>query len=176
MSNAFMDIKQFLPNEACLKCPGCCRFRQADSVWLPCLMDEEIQRLLEKNIPPAAISIDKKIQPVPNPAGEGFICAFFGAQNNKCKIYDWRPFECKLYPFLINLRGKAVILTVDLNCPYVKANLQGKEFKEYTDYLVSFLNSPAQIRLLKDNPQLLNTYEDISDTIELKIFDEPRPS
>lgn len=169
-------MKQFLPKEVCLRCQGCFRFKEQNSVWLPCLMDEEIQELLDRKIPPALISMERKIQPYPNPAGEGFICAFFDIRDNKCKIYDWRPFECQLYPFLVNLRDRKIILTVDLNCPYVKENLQSKEFKEYADYLISFLNSPAQIKLLKDNPQLLKAYEDISEVIELKIFDEPRPS
>ncbi len=165
-------IKQLIPQEVCLKCQGCCRFREAGSVWLPCVTEEEIQTLLDENIPPAAISIDRKIQPVPHPGGEGFICAFFDLAKNKCKIYHLRPLECQLYPFLINLRGKKIILTVDLNCPYVEANLKSKEFKEYSEYLVNFLNSPAQLELLKDNPQLLKTYEDISEVIELKISDE----
>lgn len=165
-------IKQFIPQEVCLNCFGCCRFKEANSVWLPCLMDEEIQVLLDRKIPPAAISIDRKIQPSINPKGEGYICAFFDIEENKCKIYDFRPFECQLYPFLINLRGGKVILTVDLNCPYIKENLKSKEFKEYVDYLIGFLNSPAQIRLLKDDPQLIKTYEEISEAIELKIFDE----
>lgn len=165
-------IKQFIPQEVCLKCQGCCRFKDADSVWLPCLMEEEIQNLLDKNIPPAAISMERKIQPLPNPDSQGYLCAFFDIAENKCKIYAFRPFECQLYPFLINLRGKKAILTVDLNCPYIKENLKSKEFKEYTDYLAAFLNSPAQVKLLKDNPQLLKTYEDISEIIELEISDE----
>ena len=105
-------IKQFVPQEYCLKCQGCCRFREQDSVWLPCLMDEEIQGLLEQNIPPAAISMARKIQPEAHPKGDGFICAFFDLDINKCKVYNLRPFECQLYPFLINLRGKKIILTV----------------------------------------------------------------
>jgi len=169
-------IKQFVAQEYCLKCQGCCRFREQNSVWLPCLMDEEIQELLEHNLPPAAISMDRKIQPETNSKGDGFVCAFLDLDANRCKIYDLRPFECQLYPFLINLRDKKVILTVDLNCPYVKDNLQSDAFKEYTDYLVSFLNSPEQIRMLKDNPQLLKAYEDILEVIELSVFDEPRPS
>jgi len=167
-------IKQFIPQQVCLKCQGCCRFKEANSVWLPCLMDEEIQVLLDKKIPPAIISLERKIQPIPHPVGGGFICAFFDLKENRCKIYDFRPFECQLYPILINLRGKKVILTLDLNCPYVKENLKSKEFKEYADYLITFLNSPAQIKLLKDNPQLLKTYEDISEIVELKISDEPQ--
>lgn len=162
-------IKQFVPQEVCLKCQGCCRFKEPDSVWLPCLLDGEIQGFLDKKIPPAIISVDRKIQPLPNLTGESFICAFFDAQNNKCKIYDFRPFECQVYPFLINLRGKKVILTVDLNCPYIKENLNSKVFKEYADYLTSFLNSPKQIKILKDNPQLLRAYEEVAEIIELNI-------
>ena len=169
-------IKQLLPQEYCLKCQGCCRFKEQNSVWLPCLTDEEIQALLDRNIPPAAISLDRKIQPDVNPKGDGFVCAFFDLDNNKCKIYDWRPFECQLYPFLINLRGGKVILTVDFNCPYVKDNMQGEGFKKYTEYLISCLNSPKQTRLLKDNPQLLKAYEDILEAIELSVLDEPRSS
>ena len=168
-------IKQFVPQEFCLRCQGCCRFKEQNSAWLPCLMDEEIQELLARKIPPAAISLDKKIQPSAHPKGEGYVCAFFNIDDNKCKIYDCRPFECQLYPFLINMRGRKVILTVDLNCPYAKENLKSRQFKEYADYLISFLNSPRQIRLLKDNPQLLNAYEDISEVIELNVFDDLGP-
>ena len=166
-------IKQFVPQEVCLKCQGCCRFRENNSAWLPCLLDEEILDLVDrKDIPAVAISIDKKIQPVPNPLAEGFLCSLLDENANKCRIYSLRPFECQLYPFLINLRDGKVILTVDLNCPYVKENLSGKEFKEYTEYLVSYLNSPKQIRMLQDNPQVIQAYEEVLEIIELNITDE----
>lgn len=167
-------MRQLVPQETCLKCQGCCRFKDYNSVWLPCLLDEEIQGLLDRKIPPVSISIDKKIKPIPHPQGEGFICAFFDISQNKCKIYDFRPFECQLYPFLVNLRGKKAVLTVDLNCPYIKENLNSTEFKAYVDYLVAFLNSPAQIKLLKDNPQILQAYEEVAEVVELKLPDEPR--
>jgi Fe-S-cluster containining protein len=163
-------MKQLIPQEFCLKCKGCCRFSKENSPWAPCLLDEEIQGLLDrKNIPPACIGLDRRIHPVPNPEGEGYLCAFFDINENRCKIYEFRPFECQLYPFLINLRNKKVILTVDLNCPYVKDNLKSREFKEYTDYLVTFLNTPKQIKILKDNPQLMRAYEEVLEIIELNI-------
>lgn len=162
-------IKQFVPQEVCLKCPGCCRFAQENSVWAPCFLEEEIQDLLERRIPPASISLEKRIHPVAHPQKEGFVCPFLSIADNKCKIYSLRPFECRLYPFLITLRGKKIILTVDLNCPFAKENLQTKEFKEYTEYLSAFLNSPAQVRLLKDNPQVLQAYEEVLDVLELKV-------
>lgn len=144
-------------------------------MWLPCLLDEEIQDLLErKNLPCVSISADKKIQPIPDKNGEGFICAFLNAEDNKCKIYAFRPLECQLYPFLINLRGKKVFLTVDLNCPYIKEHLNDKAFKEYAEYLADFLNSCGQIKILKDNPQIIQAYEEVSDIIELKLLDETK--
>ncbi|MBN1913583.1 MAG: YkgJ family cysteine cluster protein [Candidatus Omnitrophica bacterium] len=155
-----------------MKCQGCCRFRESDSVWLPCLLEEEIQDLLDKNIPAVSISIERKIQPVANPKGDGFICAFFDIAANECKIYESRPFECQLYPFLLNLRDKSVILTVDLNCPYLTDKLNTPEFKKYTQELVAYLNAPKQISLLKNNPHILQAYEDLGKTIELKLSDE----
>lgn len=137
-------------------------------MWLPCLLDEEIQGLLDKNVPPASISIGKKIQPIPDLRQESFICPFLNIADNKCKIYDFRPFECQLYPFLLALRNGKVFLTIDLNCPYIKANLKSQELKDYIGYLTSFLNSSAQKQLLKDNPHIIQSYQDILDVIELK--------
>ena len=162
-------IKQFVPQEFCLKCRGCCRFLEANSIWSPCLLDEEIQDLLDKKIPPASISSSRRIQPVPNPKDEGFICPFLNIENNKCKIYEFRPFECQLYPFLISIRDNKVLLTLDLNCPYVEENLKSRECKDYTQHLTTFLNSAKQKRILKDNPQIIQAYKQALDVIELKI-------
>lgn len=165
-------IKQIVPQEFCLKCQGCCRFREMDSAWSPCLLDDEIQDLLDKKIPAAYISSNKKLLPVANSRGEGFICPFLEVKGNKCKIYGLRPFECQLYPFLINLRGGKIILTLDLNCLYVKENLKNEEFKKYTDDLIAFLNSPAQLKMLEENPQIIQAYEEVLDIIELEPTDE----
>jgi uncharacterized protein len=161
-------IKQFVPQEVCLKCQGCCRFKELNSVWSPCLLDEETQELLDKpGIPAASISIDLRIQPIANPHGQDFICPFLGVTDNKCKIYNIRPFECQLYPFLINLRKGKVLLTVDLNCPYVYEKINSQEAKDYIVYLVGYLNSPKQIRMLKDNPQIIQAYEEVREVAEL---------
>lgn len=168
-SNKLFRLKQLVPQEFCLKCQGCCRFKEAESVWLPCLLDEEIQNLLDrKEIPSVSISAERRIQPLPNPKAEGFICPFLDAAQNQCKIYDFRPFECQLYPFLISMHGQKILLTVDLNCPYVKDNLNTKEFKEYTGYLANFLNSPKQRAILKDNPQIIQAYAEVLELIELE--------
>lgn len=163
-------IKQFVPQEFCLKCRGCCRFKEANSVWSPCLLDKEMQTLLDKKgIPTASISIDRRIQPIANPQGADFICPFLETLNNKCKIYSIRPFECQLYPFLINLRKDKVLLTVDLNCPYVYEKINSQEAKDYIIYLTHYLNSASLRSLLKDNPQIIQAYEEVREVAELSL-------
>ena len=125
-------------------------------------MDEELQELLDKpGIPAASISIDRRIQPIANPQGADFICPFLETRDNKCKIYSTRPFECQLYPFLINLRKDKVLLTVDLNCPYVYEKINSQEAKEYIVYLTGYLNSTPLLSMLKDNPQIIQAYEEV---------------
>jgi Fe-S-cluster containining protein len=165
-------IKQLIPSAYCLSCRLCCRFKEENSVWLPCLLDEEIQWLLDRQgIPTVAISLEKKIQPLSDGKG-GFICPLLTPGDNKCSIYSQRPFECQLYPFLLNLRGKRFSLTVDLNCPYVAGHIESAEFKAYSGYLVNFLNSPQQLNMLKDNPHLLQVYEEVQELIELALPDD----
>jgi len=162
-------IKQIVPQEVCLKCQGCCRFSEQDSVWLPHLLGEEMQELLKKNFPPSLISQDKNIRSLPNPTQNNFICSFLQPKDNKCKIYAFRPFECRLYPFLINRKGDKVFLALDSRCPFVKENLESQEFKEYIRYLTAFFNSPHAIAILKNNPKIIQIYEDVLNLAELNL-------
>jgi len=160
-------IKQVTTRNYCLNCNDCCRFSEQDSVWLPCLLNEEMQELLKKNFPPSLISQEKKIRSLPNPKQNNFICSFFQPKDNKCAIYAFRPFECQLYPFLINRKDDKVFLALDSRCPFVKENLESQEFKEYIRYLTGFLNSPVRIKALKSNPQIIQIYEGVLNLAEL---------
>ncbi|MDD5059742.1 MAG: YkgJ family cysteine cluster protein [Candidatus Omnitrophica bacterium] len=163
-------IKQFVPSEFCIKCKGCCRFKEAGSVWSPCLLDEEIQKILDKKgIPVASISIDRHIQPVACSGCSDLVCPYLAVSENKCQIYEMRPFECQLYPFLLNLRKGKVLLTVDLNCPYVCEKINNQEAKEYIIYLTGFLNSPKMLKLFEDNPQIIQAYEEVREVAEINL-------
>ncbi|MFA4842742.1 MAG: YkgJ family cysteine cluster protein, partial [Candidatus Omnitrophota bacterium] len=101
-------IKQIIPQEVCLKCQGCCRFSEKDSVWSPSLLDEEAESLGQK-----------KILLIASAAGNVFFCSFFEPEKNACKIYSRRPFECQLYPFLLKRKDKKTFLAVDPKCPFI---------------------------------------------------------
>jgi len=163
-----MDLlRQFVPQEACLKCKGCCRFKRRDSVWLPTLLEEEAADFGKLGLPPALIAIDKKIRVASFPKEKTFICSLFNPEENKCKIYQHRPFECRLYPFVLTRREDTACLALDPNCPFAASHRETKEFKEFTAYLKDFLQGPQQKAVLKNNPQIIQDYPEAQELCRL---------
>lgn len=145
-----------IPQEFCLKCRGCCRFSRQDSVWQPHLLEEEKSEVA-------------KIQIVPAPGGNDFICGNLSSGDNKCKIYANRPFECRFYPFLFDRKKKKVFLALDPNCAFVRENNKNLEFEEYTRSLIELVQNKGYLDILKNNPFLAQEYEGVKDLIELKV-------
>jgi Fe-S-cluster containining protein len=154
------ELKQLTAKEYCLNCQGCCRFATQESVWQPHLLEEEI----------AAIApFSKKLEVVKDPEGGAYLCQFLNQKDNKCKIYTIRPFECRLYPFLLNRRGKKVYVSVDLKCPYIREGAALDAYKNYVSCLSEFFAQPAVIETIKKNPQIIQSYEEVLDIAELKL-------
>lgn len=146
-----------------MKCDGCCRFVEANSAWFPHFLKEEEKK----------ISKDRFL-PISNKKENNFICSFLNVKGNKCKIYGIRPFECRLYPFLLNrsVESGKTFLAIDTNCAFAKENLKKPEFKKYTEYIAALLNSFGFSKLMKNNPQIIQSYPDVLNLAEL--YHEPR--
>ncbi len=162
-------IRQLIPEEFCLKCLGCCRFSEANTAWSPNLSDEDIRELLKNRIPPVLILDNKKICLLYNGQQDNFVCSLFDLKDNKCKVYTYRPFECQLYPFLLNRSKGKAFLALDLRCPFAKEKQKSPIFQEYARQLTVFLNSPELLKVLRNNPQLIQNYEQSIDLAELNI-------
>lgn len=141
---------QLLDSEYCLSCRGCCVFQTKTSEYRPkvCSLDvilefKDISANIDyqKNIilKQSAVSLDK------------FICSFLAESNWKCDIYDRRPFECSLYPFMIlKVNGKCS-LYAHLACPYILDNQDSLEFRKYVIGLKERLS-------LKENQEFITEY------------------
>lgn len=162
-------IKQFIPEDFCLKCRGCCRFREPDSIWSPNLLDEDTEALLKNSIPPFFILGNKKIRLTHHQPQDTFLCPLLEISSNKCKAYAFRPFECQLYPFLINRRKKKVFLAIDLRCPFVKEKQQSQAFNAHLQYLTEFVNQPDTLAILRRNAHIIQEYEGVLDLVELPM-------
>ena len=77
---------------------------------------------------------------------------------HKCTIYKHRPFECSLYPFILEKDNGKLMLSVDTQCPFIKDKLEFVEFKKHVEYLYKTLSSQACRSLIADNPQLIDAY------------------
>lgn len=179
-------IKQFIPQEACLNCQGCCRFAQEDSAWVPALLNEEIEHFLNQGFSAAMITPQKRLKIVPFAKQVIYVCPLFNYEGNKCKIYAARPLECRLYPFLICAKedtGKTsaekvdrrvakqrkIYLAADFNCPFLKEKNNSREFKEYVCYLISLLQNPPYAELLRNNPHVFQSYAEVSEIQEISL-------
>lgn len=162
-------IRQFTSREDCLSCRGCCSFFDASSCWTPVFLEEEALELKKRGLLKKT-PLEFKVPLVSWPSGSNnFICSFFDAPSSQCRIYSYRPFECRLYPFLINRSQKKVFLSADLNCPVVKRSCNTKEFKDYADYLARLLNSTPYLKILTSNPQVVREYGNVIDIAQLNI-------
>lgn len=161
-------IKQIVPQGMCLECRGCCRFREAESSWTPSLLCEEAIAFQNKGIQPSFFSLEKKkILPIWNERNDAFLCPFVEEDTYHCQIYDYRPLECALYPFLLSSRKGRIFLSADIHCPYMEEQGQSQEVKEYAQHLQHFFSSNQGKKILHENQHLIQPYEDVLDIIEL---------
>ncbi len=163
-------IKQLVTEAFCLNCHGCCRFLTKNSVWGPVLLKEEAKALSADRLLNETITSAGKIPLVKNTGKESnFICLFFNEGLNQCRIHKRRPFECQLYPFLLNRKGSQVFLAADFNCPFLKDSFGTQAFREYVSFLTAYLNDPPCLEILNNNPQLAQAYEGVTNLSELNL-------
>lgn len=160
----FSDFPQFVPQKVCLSCRGCCRFREAQSVWRPKVAPEEIEASAYKNDLTPAPAQDGRIRTV-RQQGQN-CCTFLDLQTNQCGIYAGRPFECRLYPFLLMKKNGGAVVGVHLSCPYVQEFRYSAEFEKYTDVLKMYLSGEKTARFLRGNPALAGDYSAYGEEIE----------
>ncbi|MDD5617971.1 MAG: YkgJ family cysteine cluster protein [Candidatus Omnitrophica bacterium] len=165
-----MPLKQLVPEEFCLSCDVCCRFADLHTIWSPLFTDKEIKHLVEKDILPALLFTLPSDSASKNKTKQHktqrinllehkdyFICPCFNPGDSKCKIYDNRPFECVIYPFLLTRKNNKFYLAADKKCPYL-GNLKEDEIKSYAEYLKKELQKDKNKTFLKNNPELFTDY------------------
>jgi Fe-S-cluster containining protein len=151
-----LSLKQFVTSEVCLKCDGCCRYKETDSIWRPKLGADDHKNLAALITAGDVLDGRGYIKTIQS-CGENF-CRFLNGADNTCGIYTKRPFECSLYPFIISRDQDAVKVYVHLSCPYVQDHLSRADFDAYVAYLKEFFGR-ADIRdFLSRNKGMFHDY------------------
>ncbi len=149
------NLKQFVPSNVCLKCDGCCQFKSEDSPWRPKTGAQE----------GFEASVDEKGYVKAIAACGNHFCQFFNTDNHHCKVYDKRPLECALYPFILSRAGNDVNVFVHLACPYVQDTQSTDLLTDHVSYLKDLLHRADVKDFLKRNKRLLHDYLPFKDEL-----------
>ena len=163
----FSDLPQIVPQKICLSCQGCCRFKEASSLWRPKVTPKEVQNIPvgeDKKTLTNALLKDSHIATVHEQGQHR--CTFLNLGNSKCGIYACRPFECRFYPFLLTQKDSDIVISVHLNCPYVQESRYSAEFVNHLTVLKTYLAQDKIFRFLKNNPFMMGDYSGCMDEIE----------
>jgi Fe-S-cluster containining protein len=163
-----LSLKQFVPSEVCLKCDGCCRYKEADSVWRPKLGEGDRHHLAAMITAGDVLDNQGYIKTIQR-CGEHF-CRFLNGTDNTCGIYAKRPFECSLYPFIISQAQDIVKVYVHLSCPYVQDHLSRANYDAYVAYLKEFFRRADTRGFLVRNKAMFHDYSPFAPEL-LHLFD-----
>jgi len=154
-------LPQPVPSERCLRCDVCCRFPERTSPLRPYFSREEIDRAVAQGISPAAFpdSAGSRIDLIPHPAGDGFICPAFDVTTSRCMIYDVRPLDCRLYPFALMRppQGDGLLLGWDRLCPYLREEADAMLPIALAPEIARHLDAAA---IVDEHPALVGAFQD----------------
>lgn len=167
-------MKQFLSSDVCLSCEGCCRFDKEKSDWRPKVGASE-ERSMIANLAPAekigSRALVEKGGYLTDKLCHGmYMCTFFNPDDSTCGVYHHRPFECRLYPFVLTRVEQKPVVCVHLPCPYVQKKKGTLEYDQYVLYLKDYFKKTEVHSLLKENPHLFGDYLGYEADLEL-VFD-----
>jgi Fe-S-cluster containining protein len=156
-------VPQVVPSRACLTCDVCCRFPEADSFLRPYFTAEEIRRAVSLGIDSSYFpnSSGGQIALVPHPSGEGRICPAFDIETSRCRIYEHRPFDCRLYPYAVMWKADRdeVVLGWDTKCPFMAGAPEG-EVAGTADRMAAVIDQDETADLLSRHPRLIGPFQD----------------
>ena len=158
-------LPQFVPQDVCLSCDGCCRFKDSSSRWRPKLTREEEQHsLAQKIFAKTEIDPDGYLKT----AEERGVCRcqFFNLKDNTCPIYKYRPFECRLYPFILHKKDDKIVVSVHLNCPYIHETRNTPKFQAFAGELRQFFEEPSTKEFVKRNVLDIGSYDEYASELD----------
>lgn len=157
------SLPQPVTSEQCLSCEICCRFPEKDSPLAPYFTPEEIKDAIRGGIPSESFQEKSggRIELIPNPAGEGYICPAFKPSENSCRIYPDRPFDCVLYPFSLmrDEQNKNILIGYDRKCPVISDRIFGEGIYQTAQKVMDRLRAEEYLSKILTHPELVGEFQ-----------------
>lgn len=150
--------------DTCTKCKKCCRFDDKDLYFAPILTDEEMETIIGLGYSPNLFSKFKdynkifQLKLIKN--GKKYDCPFLDLQSHLCKIYPNRPFDCRIWPFIIMRDKKNKVVIGCFNKEYCDIVYSKKEFDIFSNKLLKWIEKEKIVELISKYPGLIWDYEE----------------
>ncbi len=164
-------MKQIVSHEQCQRCGECCRFRANRQDFAPIFTAEEVEaiRAVRPNLPEFIPFKDSKntyqivLQPAKHPDPVyPYVCPFLDEDQYACSIYDVRPFDCRVWPFIIlkiKETGEVQLAHFTGKACLALEEVSGEDFREYEQYMQQMVTSPDFLQFLREHPDLIWEHE-----------------
>lgn len=165
-------MRQIVHHEQCRRCRECCRFRANRQDFAPIFTAEELDaiRQVTDSMPAfvpfkdsgnifqiqlAKAKIEDPVYP--------YVCPFLDEDKYECTIYDVRPFDCRIWPFIILKLSdtgevKLAHFTADACLALEEASME--DFGEYEADMQQMVTSESFLRFLNEHPDLIWEHHD----------------
>ncbi|MBM4040768.1 MAG: DUF2156 domain-containing protein [Planctomycetes bacterium] len=131
----------------CLACDVCCRFASPTACFIPFFTAAEAA---DCGLPIADCQLAEGgspspgVRPVVGPDGVGWRCPCRRAESQECTVYERRPLDCRLYPFVLmfDAAGSQVWLGLDEVCPFARQHHADSVLLAAADGAAKLLDGP----------------------------------
>ncbi len=177
-------MKQIVHHEQCRRCRECCRFRANREDFAPIFTTEEVEtiRAVRGSMPeftpfkatPNILQIRLKQAEVADPVYP-LVCPFLDEENYQCLIYDVRPFDCRIWPFIvvrIRETGEIQLAHFTGDACLALQEVSDDDFADYEAYMQELVASEDMLMMLREYPGLIweNDNEGRYATIPSKVI------
>ncbi len=153
-----LEMLPSLPgSEICFDCRGCCIFSDAHSHWIPYFSSDEIEQAIVAGLSSDAFLGREGGRIIPTPLGDAVRCPALDPITPACTIYDLRPLDCQLYPFILmwDTTRENVFLALHEACPFVERDRLPPALIKRGVELTDLLQSPPMIETLSKNKKMI---------------------
>lgn len=159
--------------KTCQNCRRCCQFNEDEIYFAPIFTQDEMNLIKSQGYFIDAFKPHKHSHDVfqIKLLAPKNVCPYLNENNHLCKIYDFRPPDCKIWPLVVmkdRAAQKTLLAYLNSLCP-ITNHMNNAAHKQYIKKLEAWFDDSNFIETYRKYPDLIWDYE--PDTIIIKVLD-----
>ena len=165
-------MRQIVHHEQCQRCRECCRFRANRQDFAPIFTAEELDAIrratdsMPEFVPfkDSASMFQIRLQKAKHDDPVyPYVCPFLDEDAYACTIYDIRPFDCRIWPFIIlklSETGEVKLAHFTGDACLALEEVSPEDLGEYEAYMTRLVTDNTFLDFLRAHPDLIWEHHD----------------